>query len=390
MNERLYNLARHSAAAADALGHYQSPDGSFENVHPALSEQFHELSELYLSLCRQTGGAALLSAELFKEDSDLWAANGLSTRPNFKSTHRNWQLPERGDGYTPFLAPLRVPNSFRGNDFMLTFALIRPHEYIYEDSEAVVNQATSAITDPKDVRVLDASVRNAVYTKGDGSVLFSELLCSDNRSAAQTFGGFIINDFRKRYQTMTQGSNVLYDPRTQNILQEEPLISFEDERAVWLRVHDAYHDTGARPHANNLQMKMKFSPAVLDELKADSGAYMALAEQNEVWHRAVLRQAMDKMFRFPYSAYGYRSVDAGVGELILRKSLRLRAIKQTKIGVRLDPARLHEVMYQIHNDALAVEEEKDADDYYRFCNEYLNTNSVKSGSHRVQLVGLPE
>lgn len=389
MQEQIGTLAHRVKGIADQLGHYQDADGSLHADREHLGDCMTALEQAYTDLCQALGSDALQALEVFSEDCDNWKNNGLITAPDFKATHERWRLPSDASAYVPFLAPQRVPNSFRGGEFMLTFALLRRHQYEITDADVTVQEATTAVTDPKDIVIADAAIRNAVYTHGDGSVLFSELLAASTRVGAQTYGAFIVSDFRKRYERMTQYSEVPQSPRMSSLLREESTLSLEDERAVWLRVHDIHHDAGELPHNKHLAMKMKFAPAALDELKADSSAYIALSAKNEVWQRAAMRQIVDKMLRFPFSPYGYASVDAAVGEVFLRRSLQSGALTQGSEGLQLDSERLLDVIRDINHESMAVEHVTSPDEYYAKCSQFMVRNSVKTGATRVQLTTLP-
>lgn len=391
MKNDIFELSQATSDLSDKIGHFQLQDGSM-SLAVTESTAYQLTSELalnYRQLCYSIGGQALTNYAAFQTDMDTWLENGLTTAPDFTATHDSWQMNHSPIGLTPFISPMRVPNSFRGGDFMLTFALVGKYQYSSDQCNETTSRSTALVTEPKFADIVNAPVRNAVYKSGEGSVMFSELTAATNRSGPQTFGAFIINDFKRRYQTMTLKPPFELGPQLESLLSEEEMIPLNDERAVWLRTHDAFHETGELPHSSNIKMKMKFAPAVLDELKADTSAFRALSEQGAFWERAAIRQISDKMFRFPYSPYGYRSVDAAVGEIIFRKALNDRALFRTSDGLKIDVDKLNEAITDLQLDSLNVEEATSRDQYFLNCTEYLQIAEVKSGKARVQLTTLP-
>jgi len=367
----------------------QSPDGSVRDDSDSLQvrQLMQGLETSYRQFCTSVGGAATQAFEMFETDMSAWRHEGLRTVPDFSETHASWSLPSE-DALMPYLAPQRVPNSYRGNDFVFTFAAVSRYEYERSDCQAAISEAIAAVPDPREVLVVDAPYRNASYTKGDGSVLFSELIRAKGRNGPQKYGAFIVNDFRRRFTTQVIDGKDFVTGVAQK-LRDESHLSLEDERAVWLQVHDVYHDVGNLPHSKYLAMKMKLAPAALDELKADSHAYLALQQLGEPWQSAGLRQLVDKMLRFPFSPYGYRSVDAIVGETFLRHAVRMGAIESTAGGIDIDTARFHAVVEKIGQESIAVETVESPEDYLDNCREYLLRQGLTMGPDRMMLVDIP-
>jgi hypothetical protein len=387
----LEQLGQETLQASEILSGFQAADGSLLSK-VATIQQGHNavenVTQSYRILCTSMGSSALRSLDLFEEDMESWRTAGLDTPPDFAATHQKWSLASDPDEFVPFFGPIRVPNSPQSNYFLFNFVIMRQHQFTYDGSDSVISHTTQAILEPREVHVVDAPVRGRSYTSGDGSVLFSELLGTRNRAGPQTFGAFIITDFTDRYSSTTAASSREYTSELTKLINGHHGLSLEDERAIWLQVHDKYHDTGNLPHGANLKVKMKFAPAVLDELKADCSAFLALSDMGSPWADIGTRHLLDKMLRFPYSEYGYSSVDGAVGELLLRKSMAYGALVETSLGLHINRERLTEVVDQTVRSVLAIEETENLEHYLASSNQYMQTYGVTFPPNRKQLTWL--
>ncbi len=207
------------------------------------------------------------------------------------------------------------------------------------------------------------------------------------RKGPQTFGAFVVSDFHSRFIEKTQGAAINMGPMLSGVLQISEGVNWIEERSTWLHVHDRFHDFGDLPYTEHLPTKMHFSTAVMDEIKADGSAYLALREQGGRWADSATRQILDKMFRFPFSPYAFMGVDGAVGEIFLKEALAGGALfKYKDDGLELDISKLDDCVEILVADSLATERRlSEQDKYLELTSTYLATKEVAHPPQRKPL-----
>lgn len=382
-----YPTAHAVREATHVFSSDQVADGSVGVSLEGYTNAHHLLESIigaYQRLCMQIGGKALDCAEMFSEDTQRWIDSGLHNMPDFSTTHSHWTPSSSERDLRPFLAPLRIPNGLRGGSFVLNFALTRARS---EKTKHIVEEAAKEVNGAFSIPIVEAPVRTVGFSVGDGGVIFSELMASTRRKGPQTFGAFIISDFEARYEAKTLGAQIDKGP-----ILAESLIMGEDidpseERAVWLQVHDRFHQLGSLPYAEHVDAKMNFSTAVLDEVKADGSAYLALRKIGGLWSGVAVRQLTDKMFRFPFSPYAFTAIDGAVGEVFLRDAINTGGLRSyASRGVELDMQRLDDCAGRLVEDILSIESDQTSqEDYVERSGQYLKSKGVSLPPERAML-----
>ncbi len=377
MKLEVVNAADEVTRWTEVFSSYQNSDGSSassDNEPNADLIALEQIEQAYSELCHEIGGLALNSLRCFELDIDAWHQTGLDNAPDFRATHSAWRTPDKNQS-APFIGPIRIPNGIRGGSFILNFALLEDLPLKHLD---ILEQTTTAVKiPPKDVPVLEAPHRSLGYSGGDGSVLFSELMSSSNRQGEQTFGAFIVTDFPRRFNQATKNLHIPYGSDIIDILKIGSEDDLKQERATWLLIHDRFHELGNLPHSQNLNSKMYFSAAILDELKADGSAYLSLRQVDDNWSNVGLRQIIDKMFRFPFSPYAYMSVDGAVGELLLRQAIKDQAIFMSKGRLNFSYTALDDCISRLVNDSIELESSVDNLEQYKdYTARYVKSKGV--------------
>jgi hypothetical protein len=371
-----------------AFSEHQLPDGSvspYSDVNRVARTALEKLTDSYQLLCHGLGGSALESFGAYQQDVDEWLGRGLENPPNFRATHDTWRPSADPEELVPFLAPIRIPNGVRGGSFIMNLAVASHHGSQHQE---VVAQATAELETTKAVAVIEAPYRTLGFSGGDGSVVFSELMASDKRRGPQAFGAFITTDFPHRFASQSMNAPIAKGSRLVSMLNQENSMDLSEERGVWLQVHDCFHDLGALPHTEHLPAKMHFPTAMLDELKADSAAYLAMGSIDDEWRSVAHRHMLDKMFRFPFSSYAYMSVDGAVGEFFFREVRRAGGLYRDRAGnLELDEPAMKACLATLLEDILAIEDEghDNTERYIDLATEYLNRKGIALPPNRQPL-----
>lgn len=387
ITKQTLELAKNVNDWAQVFAGYQTSDGSVDGNYEDYanaSVALERTTEVHNALCQQVGGIAVDCAELFKKDASNWINNGLHNAPDFSHTHAEWKPPSAEQEVVPFLAPVRIPNGIRGDSFILNFALTQKRP---DSARNIVEEATSQISNPEEVVIVNAPIRSIGYSDGDGSVLFSELMASSARKGPQTFGAFIVTDFYRHFTERTLGNPIMKGPRLFSALELGTENDTLDERSLWLQIHDRFHGFGDMPYNVHLPTKMHFSAAVLDEVKAGGSSYLALSEISGDWEKVATRQILDKMLRFPFSPFAFMGIDGAVGELFFKEALSYGALVTTKSGdLELNTTKLWRCIDSLVASCLEIEKgQPNQDIYIENTTSYLADKGIALPPHRTPL-----
>ena len=247
-------------------------------------------------------------------DLRAWSRSGFLEKPAFDATRDT--VPALQDGEVgAFVGPVTLPNGDGvSGAYLEAFAAVR------QDPDCT-GKLQATYPHPKAVfqstRLLCASPG---LRDGNCVVFFPENIPTATPTVDQTFAWFFFN----RHVTIYAGTLEIVARLCgagSPFAGEKELCSadVDDEdvyqaRCVWGYLHDYFHHTGPRPLDQNLTLKTKWRPGLVEELKVDLKSAIACFEEIVPYGDIIFEYIiLERLFRYPAEPRPYRNFDAGTG-----------------------------------------------------------------------------
>lgn len=303
----------------------------------------------------------------FHEDFDRWMSTRLEEPPRFDATLATYRAINPGEA-SVLVAPLMTPNGPPPRGAFLECVL-----YLRSEPEEVLNlmETFPGAKDAQRSRLLWGSSGFAV---GNCLVVFPENIYATQRPTTQRFAVFLLNKFPKIWSLRTV-------PLVRELFPGEAIASapLDDEevyraRCLWAFAHDSMHESGARPLRENLELKMGFFPALLDEIRVDCDV-AALTAGGDLPFSKEIREFIlfERMLRLPRQCNVLKNPDAAAGILMFQWLMKGRfGLTAGDDGdLRIDQQACVPGLIELANEIRAVERTRDESDYLRAAEEFV-------------------
>jgi hypothetical protein len=288
--------------------------------------------ETYRGLARRAG-VRQVEIDAVGADAERWLARGLDTPPEFDTLLDAYGPPADG-APTLVLAPLLATNgpAPRGRFLECLFA-VRDE---VEEVRALGGRYPHPRNGCQSMRLLAGTEG---LLSGNCIVFFPENIASSRTDVETTFAQFFFNKFRKIYREQTipvVHAVTGVDRWASADLDEEATYH---ARCVWGYLHDYHHYQGTRPWDEAMDLKLKFFPGLLEEIKVDAQTGVLCGRDADIpYGRDVVEMMLlERLFRYPAQPDAPTNFDAGTGLLMFEWLARAGAgITVTAEGIVID------------------------------------------------------
>ncbi|MER6997962.1 DUF6421 family protein [Streptomyces sp. NPDC000410] len=247
------------------------------------------------------------------DDLNAWSRSGFVGGPQFDATRDTVPAPEDGRP-AAFVGPVTLPNSDRRGAFLEAFTVVRQETDHLADLQAAYPHPKAVF---QSTRLLSASQG---LREGNCVVFFPENIPTAHPCTHQNFAWFFFNRHVGIYAHTLAITAELCGAGTP-FAGESRLRSADVDpedvyqaRCIWGYMHDYFHHTGPRPLDQNLALKTKWRPGLLEELKVDMKSAIACHEEQVPYGDIIFEYIMlERLFRYPAQPEPLRNFDAGTG-----------------------------------------------------------------------------
>lgn len=341
----------------DGFRRLQDPSGAVVRDVDAAADLLPRVLDAYRAVAARAGTPAA-EVEAVSLDAQRWLAAGLGSAPAFDSLLDVYGPPPDG-GTTLVLAPLLATNgpAPRGRFLECLFA-------VRDEVDEVAALGRSHPHPRNGCQSMRLLAGSRGLLSGNCIVFFPENIASSHASVETTFAQFFFNKFRKIYREQTVPAVAAVTgagswPSAQ--LGEEATYH---ARCVWGYLHDYHHYRGPRPWQEAMDLKLKFFPGLLEEIKVDAQTGILCGRDGSVPFGSEVLEMMllERLFRYPGQPDAPTNFDAGTGLLMFEWLAATGAgVEVTAAGTTLDVEACLDGLEALVGEILALEALPDAD-----------------------------
>jgi len=311
----------------DTFRALQEPSGRVVESPDLAAALLGSIADIYGEITRSLGRGDLGAAAA--QDIRSWLDRGLDQRPFFDNARAALRPPEDGEEVV-VLAPILATNgpAPRGH-YLEAF-------WAWRDEPGVCAEAARVFPHPKNkCQSLRLRAGSRGFATGNCIVFFPENICGATEVVGQDYAMFFFNKFRPIYLRHTMpivrrlfGPRDTLFARSRWISETMEAAACYAARCLWGYLHDYFHHQGPRPFDENMQLKLNWFTGLLEEIKCDARAALAVINERLPFHEEIFEFVLfERMLRYPRQPDAPRNFDAGTGVLLFEWLTRHRAIE---------------------------------------------------------------